>query len=80
MSPNPVSASTEIQLYLEKTTHVNISVVNILGQVVTLFNDLNFSQGENSVTWNAGNFPTGIYFIKVNNGGHLLTRKILVIH
>ncbi len=78
--PNPVSASTEIQLTLEKAAHVNISVVNILGQEVAYFNNLNFSRGVNSVTWNAFNLPTGAYFIRVNNGAHQLTRKVLVVH
>jgi aryl-phospho-beta-D-glucosidase BglC (GH1 family) len=78
--PNPVSASTEIQLTLEKAAHVNISVVNILGQEVAYFNNLNFSRGINSVTWNAYNLPTGAYFIIVNNGAHVLTRKVLVVH
>jgi aryl-phospho-beta-D-glucosidase BglC (GH1 family) len=78
--PNPVSASTKIQLTLEKAAHVNISVVNILGQEVAYFNNLNFSQGVNSVTWNAYNLPTGAYFIRVNNGAHVLTRKVLVVH
>jgi endoglucanase len=79
-SPNPVSGSTEIRLSLNKGTRVDIYVFNILGQKVATFNDLDFRQGINSVRWNANNLPTGAYFIKVNNGENVLTRKVLVMH
>lgn len=79
-SPNPVSTSAEIQLILKKASRVHITIVNVLGQEVALFKDLNFGQGTNSVTWNAAKLPTGIYFIKVNIGNDVLTRKILVRH
>lgn len=80
VSPNPVSSSTEIQLFLRKTALVNISVVNTLGQEVANFNNLNFSQGLNSVKWNAGKLPIGIYFIKINTNQYLLTRKAFLVH
>ena len=79
-SPNPVSVSTDIQLSLKKAAHANINIFNILGQKVASFNDLNFMQGINSVSWNAGNVPTGTYFIIANNGEQVLSRKVLVIH
>jgi len=58
-SPNPVSMSTDIQLYLKKAAVVNVSVINILGQRVARFDNLNLRPGMNVVNWNAGSLPTG---------------------
>jgi hypothetical protein len=76
--PNPASDSSEIRLFLQQAAQVNIHVVNILGQKVAQFNNLNFNQGINSVTWNSKSLPTGTYFIKVNYGQNVLTKKILI--
>lgn len=78
--PNPVSASTEIQFVLEKAEPVNISVINILGQEMARFNNVDFKRGLNSVTWNTGHLPAGAYFIRVMTEGHLLMKKVLVLH
>ena len=78
--PNPVSSSTKIQLSIEKTANVAISVVNILGQEVARFNNLNFNRGINNITWNTSSLSTGTYFIRVNIGERVLTKKVIVLH
>lgn len=79
-SPNPVSSSSVIQFVIKKASKVNISIVNILGQKVASFENRNFIPGVNKLTWHADSLPTGVYFIKMENGPKVLTGKILVMH
>ncbi len=68
--PNPFNPSTEISFSLPTASKVNISVYNVLGQLVaTLLND-ELAVGNYSVKWNGigndGNtVGTGVYFYKM---------------
>ena len=63
--PNPFNAATTIEYVLSKTADVEISIYNMLGQrIETLF--IGRSQaGENSLIWNADDFPSGVYFARL---------------
>jgi hypothetical protein len=79
VSPNPVSSSTNIQVFLKEAARVNISIFNILGEEVAVFNDLDYGPGIHSVRWDAAELPIGTYFISLNMGNHSLIRKVLLM-
>ncbi|HSR17662.1 MAG TPA: cellulase family glycosylhydrolase [Ignavibacteriaceae bacterium] len=79
VSPNPVSSSTNIQVFLKEAARVNISIFNILGEEVAVFNDLDYGPGTHSLRWDTNNLPEGAYFINLNIGSHRLIRKVLLI-
>lgn len=78
--PNPFSSSTNIQFYVNKSENVNIYVFNILGQVVEHFTNLNFSQGMHNINWHPNGIASGTYFISVNIGEKMLTKKVLLVN
>ncbi|HEX9252163.1 MAG TPA: T9SS type A sorting domain-containing protein [Ignavibacteriaceae bacterium] len=60
--PNPFNPVTAIKYWLNVEANVNISIYNSLGQVVEqLVNNIQ-SPGNYSVSWNAENYASGIYF------------------
>jgi len=60
--PNPFNVSTVLRYELSQSAQVDISIYNIIGQrVATLFDGYQ-SAGEYDLTWNAGDFPSGVYF------------------
>ncbi|MCX6144746.1 MAG: T9SS type A sorting domain-containing protein [Ignavibacteriales bacterium] len=63
--PNPFNPSTEITFAIPKASHVTLAVVDALGRVQAVLVDGEKSAGRYSVSWNASNFPSGIYFYRV---------------
>ena len=67
--PNPFNPTTLIQYYLPERSKVVLDVFNIIGQgIATLVNSTQ-DDGLQSVTWNAENIPSGIYFVRMNAVG-----------
>ena len=78
--PNPFNPTTSFSFTIPKSSQVNISVYNALGQLVdNLINDTK-SSGTYEVTWDASSFGSGVYFIKINAGSNFTeTRKVILL-
>ena len=77
--PNPFNPSTEIRWQISESRFVRLNVYDILGrQVATLVNEKQ-PTGTHSVTWNAGNTPSGMYFVTMTVEDKQQTRKLLLI-
>ncbi len=64
--PNPFNPSTTIRYSIPIESEVSISVYNILGaKVEELFRGRS-PAGNYEVNWNASNFSSGIYFLRMN--------------
>ena len=76
--PNPFNPSTKINFGLKSSGNVEVSVYNILGnKVATLVNGFK-SAGNHSVSFNASNLSSGIYFYKIVTNGFVQTRKMIL--
>ncbi|MFN0157215.1 MAG: FlgD immunoglobulin-like domain containing protein [Bacteroidota bacterium] len=82
--PNPFNPSTKISYALPIESNVILKVFNHLGQEVrTLVNDQQ-SAGFKSVEWNSTNnagqqVASGVYFYRLEAGGFVHTRKLLLL-
>lgn len=77
--PNPFNPTTRISLTLPTAGSVRLRVMNLLGQeVTTLINGLK-EAGRHSVNFNASNLPSGIYTYRLESGGKVITRKMLLV-
>ncbi|MCG2695585.1 T9SS type A sorting domain-containing protein, partial [Candidatus Parcubacteria bacterium] len=76
---NPVRAGTKIQFKLPVIMHVEIVILNVLGQkITTLVNGIGY-QGINDVFWNASEYPPGIYFYRIKTSEYIQTKKLLLV-
>jgi hypothetical protein len=76
--PNPFNPSTTIRYELPKTADVSLKIFNVLGQeMVSLVNDQR-APGSYQVQWNA-NVPSGIYFYRLEAGGFVETKKMILL-
>ncbi len=66
--PNPFSELTQIRFDLPATSHVNISVYNVMGQRFTTLADRLMIEGLHIVEFNGMNYPPGIYFCTIRAG------------
>jgi hypothetical protein len=77
--PNPFNPSTVIGYQLPVSGPVRLVVFNALGQeVATLVNGVE-EAGYKSVSWNAGNVPSGVYYYRLTAGGVSDQKKMLLV-
>lgn len=82
--PNPFNPGTSIEFTLKRSSHVRVSVLNILGQQVATLLDGNLSSGTHRVEWNGCDasgqaLATGIYFYRLDGDRFNQTRKMMLM-
>lgn len=77
--PNPFNPSTTIRFSLPAAGQVDIVIYNSLGTVVADLGSADFHAGDNSVKFEAGNLPSGIYFYRISNGNKQFTGKMMLL-
>jgi hypothetical protein len=82
--PNPFNPSTGIRYRLSEAANVSVKMYNLLGQEVrTLIREYQ-TQGEHTVVWDGTDHrgrqvATGVYIYRVQAGGHVQSRKMLLL-
>lgn len=77
--PNPFNPVTSISYQLPRSTHVELSVYNIVGQLVeTLLNEPK-NAGYHTVTWDASGVGSGVYFYRIKAGDFSTVKKCVVL-
>ncbi len=89
--PNPFNPQTAIAFQLAKTSHVELTIFNILGEQITRLADQQMQPGEHKRLWNGRdaegrNVPSGIYFYRLvarsaKNAGAIFvdSKKIVLV-
>ena len=83
--PNPFKVETTIEFRVEDKGKIKLEVYNIRGQKVkTLINDI-LPEGKNQFIWNGKDFKekrvsSGVYFIRLEQGGNTTVKKVLLLH
>ncbi len=77
--PNPFNPTTNISYSVPQASEVNMIVFNTLGQqVATLVNEQK-APGSYTVTFEAGNLTSGVYFVRITAGDFTDTKKMLLL-
>ncbi|MFC2088157.1 T9SS type A sorting domain-containing protein [Calditrichota bacterium] len=77
--PNPFNPRTNIKFSIPKTELVTLKIYNLLGQeVATLVSD-KLVPGNYTYTWDASHFASGVYYYKIQAGGFVQTRKLILM-
>jgi len=77
--PNPFNPSTVISYQLPVMCHVSLKVFDMIGnEVATLVNEEK-PAGYHTVTFNAENISTGVYFYRLQAGDFVSTRKLVLM-
>jgi hypothetical protein len=77
--PNPFNPTTSIQYTLVGDQYVTLKVFDVLGNTVTTLVNEKESAGSHSVTFNADNLTSGIYFYQLKAGQFLVTKKCILL-
>ncbi len=77
--PNPFNPATTVNYQLPNSGHVSLKVYDAIGrEVATLVNDIS-DAGYYSVVFNAVNLPSGIYFARMQSGGNVQVKKMMLL-
>jgi hypothetical protein len=77
--PNPFNPRTAIGFQVTAYSHVRLSVYDLLGrEVTTLVNEVK-QPGTYEVTWDAGGFSSGVYLYRLQAGGYVETKKLVLL-
>jgi hypothetical protein len=76
--PNPFNPTTVISFDLPKPSNYNLTIFNVLGQVVDEFSGQS-DAGTVEISWDASSKASGVYFYKVIAGDFTDTRKMMLL-
>lgn len=77
--PNPFNPVTQIQFNLPNTALVQLKIYDLLGRQVAVLLDRPMNAGYHTVTWDAGNFASGVYFLRFQSGSFTASKKLLLL-
>ncbi len=77
--PNPFNAAVKLNFALPEQTEVRLDIYNMMGQKVSTLVDGQMEPGVHSVTWNAADNASGIYFYKLTTGGFTSTKRMALV-
>jgi hypothetical protein len=79
VSANPVSnTETTISYTMPATGNVEASLMDGLGREVRILQNGKVSEGAHAFTLNPADLSAGTYFLRINTGGYVSTRKLII--
>jgi hypothetical protein len=77
--PNPFNPSTTVKYELPKTSHVTLTVYDLLGRQVSVLVNERREAGVHEVRFDGSNLASGVYFYRLQAGNFVQTKKMLVV-
>ncbi|MDP6852731.1 MAG: T9SS type A sorting domain-containing protein [Candidatus Marinimicrobia bacterium] len=77
--PNPFNPITTISFSIPQSGLVSLKVYNISGKLSTTLKDEYMNVGYYDIIWDASNYPSGIYFVKMVSDGFIQTEKVVLV-
>ena len=75
--PNPTSQNATLKLTLDKALAVKITVLNMLGQAVSVM-QVQGLEGENNLSLGVESLASGMYLVKLESGENVTSKKLMV--
>jgi len=77
--PNPFNPSTSIKFSIPESGFTTLKVYNILGNEVTTLISEELTRGVFTVTFDASELPSGVYFYTLKSNNYYETKKMLLL-
>jgi hypothetical protein len=77
--PNPFNPTTTLEFRVPRSESVSLKVYDIVGRKVATLVEGPREPGVYNVTWDADEFPTGVYFAKMTAGEFSAFRKLMLM-
>jgi photosystem II stability/assembly factor-like uncharacterized protein len=77
--PNPFNPATTISYTIQNESNVVIKIFDILGNELTTLVNEDKLPGIYKLKWNAADFPSGVYFYRIQAGSFTETKKMILL-
>ncbi|MDQ3020430.1 MAG: YCF48-related protein [Bacteroidota bacterium] len=77
--PNPFNPNTNLEFGISNLGFVSLKVYNVLGVEVSILVNEMKSPGSYEVEFNGSNFPSGIYFYRIQTEGFIETKSMMFL-
>jgi hypothetical protein len=77
--PNPFNPSTEIRFSVAEASKLRLTVLDHLGREVAILADGITAAGNHSVTFQADELPSGMYFYRLETAGRSVTKRMMLM-
>ena len=77
--PNPFNGSTVIPIYLKTETEVLVDLYNLLGEKVLSIYKGVLGEGNHLIPLDASGMVSGVYLYRLNAGGTVFTKKLVLL-
>ena len=77
--PNPFNSTTQLRFELSKPSHVELSIINTLGQRVAMLANEDYAAGSQAVFWDASGVASGVYFAQLRAGDQSRVVKLVLM-
>jgi len=77
--PNPFNPITNINYILNQKAKIRLSIYDNKGEKIVTLKDAVEYAGSHSILWNAINYPSGMYFVKLNADNFIQTQKLMLV-
>jgi len=78
--PNPFNPITKIKFDVPKNSSVRVIIYDVLGREITTLVNRKLKAGIYEVSWDASEYPSGVYFYRLSADGNVIyTKKMLLV-
>ena len=77
--PNPFNPVTHISFGIDTDAYVQVKVFDITGKEIATLADGTYFSGYHNLIWNADNFASGMYFVRLEAGNFVQIQKLLLL-
>jgi photosystem II stability/assembly factor-like uncharacterized protein len=77
--PNPFNPETKIKFNIPKVGFVSLKIYDVLGNELETLINSQLKEGIYEADFSAKNYPSGIYFYKMDFDGNSYTRKMIIV-
>lgn len=77
--PNPFNPSTRISFHINVLSFIVLSVYNSEGRKIENLHEGNLNAGSYEITFDGSNYPSGVYYYKLESNGNSISKKMLLL-
>jgi len=77
--PNPFNPTATIDFSLQFDGEIHLNVYDINGKIVDELKNANLLAGNHRMVWNASSLPSGLYFIRLQDGVNQEVQKVMLL-
>ena len=77
--PNPFNPTTKFKIEIAKSSFTKVTVFDVLGREVATLGNQQLQPGTYEISWDASNYPSGVYFYKITASEFTATKKMIIL-